>query len=383
MQIINKMQLLQIWLDQEKHKAFSYKSDLKAILLFSGQFSIYLFCLAGAVDNYSLVGNIFFSIITGLALGQLFVMGHDACHQAFAATPAINKILGRIAFSLVLHSYSLWIVLHNQSHHKYTNIKGLDHSWEPMTKTEYDQQNPTRKFLERLYRSPIGAGIYYLIELWGWRLIVPIKSDSRNNWKKHIPDTVLVVLAAIIYPLIVLYLGHLIAPGRSTTAIFLLGWLLPFLSWNWIIGFVTYLHHTHPKITWFSIETSPSFTFRQVHATAHVIFPKPINTILYNIMEHTAHHLLTVIPLYKVKNVQNQLEELQADDIVKYDFTVKEYLKIVKTCKLFDLQRNCWTDFEGNPTSEPIEMVRTDGVTIWLKGLLYNVRSFQPHIIKG
>jgi omega-6 fatty acid desaturase (delta-12 desaturase) len=78
---------------------------------------------------------------TGFAISQLMIIGHDACHQALAKSSLLNKIIGRVGFIFCLHSYSAWDLLHNKLHHRYTNIKGIDPVWSPLTKSEYDNLN--------------------------------------------------------------------------------------------------------------------------------------------------------------------------------------------------------------------------------------------------
>lgn len=120
------------------------------------------------------------------------------------------------------------------------------------------------------------------------------------------------------------------------------------------MGFVIYLHHTHPTIPWFTKDERFPFNQVQTHVTVHIIFPEPLKTLLSNIMEHTAHHLQPSVPMYNLHHAQKQLEEVHSKNIVVYRWTLAEYLRITRICKLYDFEKSCWTDFDGNPTSEPI-----------------------------
>lgn len=330
------------------------KSDLKATLIFTGQFLIYLLCLVMAIADSSIILNLFFSVYLGLVLGQLFIIGHDACHQSLAKSSLLNKIIGRLAFSFVLHSYTLWNLEHNINHHTYTNIRGKDPSWSPLTKIEFDQKSKVRQLLERLYRSPIGAGIYYMLEM-GLKIHgFPINLEARSQIKKHLFDSFLVVLALIVYPCLILTLGRFLSPEKSLPEILLLGWVIPLLTWNWLMGFAIYLHHTHPAVPWFDQFQKVPFRQTQILTTVHVVFPQPFQTLFYNIMEHTAHHLQPSIPMDKLYFMQQKLNNAHGAGIISYKWTIEEYLRITKICKLFDPERNCWTDFDGNPTSSII-----------------------------
>jgi omega-6 fatty acid desaturase (delta-12 desaturase) len=342
------------WLSVESKSKFVEKSNWKTVLIFIGQAIIYILCLIGALADYSSLANLILSVFLGLVIGQTFLIGHDACHQAFAKNSSLNKLIGRIALSWTLHSYTLWHLEHNIRHHGYTNIIGKDPSWSPFTKEEYDQLSSIRKILEHFYRGPLGAGAYYIIEMWLKIHAFPVGPNARSEWKRHFLDSALVIFVFVIQILGISHLGKFVDPGKSLPEILLLGWIVPFLTWNWLMGFAIYLHHTHPAIPWFTQDKRPSFNHIQIHATTHVIFPIPLTYLFYNIMEHTAHHLQPSIPMYKLYSAQKQLEQKYGDRIVRYQWSFKEYFRITKVCKLFDPERNCWTDFNGNPTSPQI-----------------------------
>ena len=67
-------------------------------------------------------------------------------------------------------------------------------------------------------------------------------------------------------------------------------------------------------------------------------------------MAHTAHHVQTSVPVYALPDAQAGLTA-RFRGLVDYKFTSREYLRILKVCKLFDFDRMCWTDFDGVPTA--------------------------------
>jgi omega-6 fatty acid desaturase (delta-12 desaturase) len=69
-------------------------------------------------------------------------------------------------------------------------------------------------------------------------------------------------------------------------------------------------------------------------------------------MEHTAHHAFTGIPLYQLSKAQSALEASFLGRVKIVPWTVSGFLDAVVRCKLYDYQRHCWTDFEGNETSD-------------------------------
>ena len=129
------------------------------------------------------------------------------------------------------------------------------------------------------------------------------------------------------------------------------GWVIPYSMWNYLMAFTTYLNHTHPSIVWFDDEAMWRRFHPNLKDTANVRMPFPLNRIpLYDdVMAHTAHHVQTNVPVYALPDAQADLNA-RYGELVDYKLSVREYLRIVRVCKLFDFQRMCWTDFDGVPT---------------------------------
>ena len=68
--------------------------------------------------------RVFASLVGGLWIARLFVIGHDACHGSYTPNKTLNKWIGRIAFLPSLTPYSLWEIGHNLAHHGFTNLEG-------------------------------------------------------------------------------------------------------------------------------------------------------------------------------------------------------------------------------------------------------------------
>ena len=70
------------------------------------------------------------SFTSGVIIGTLFVLGHDAAHGAKTSKKWLNGFLARLVFLPALHNVSLWSIQHNRLHHRFPNVKGLN-SWSP------------------------------------------------------------------------------------------------------------------------------------------------------------------------------------------------------------------------------------------------------------
>src|SRR5262245_29777285 len=90
-------------------------------------------CIAGACYFNGWWAKDLTVIPGSIAIARLFVIGHDACHGSFTRYDWLNKVIGRIAFLPSLTPFSLWDVGHNVAHHGFTNLKGRDQVWVPMS----------------------------------------------------------------------------------------------------------------------------------------------------------------------------------------------------------------------------------------------------------
>src|SRR5207249_7004150 len=53
------------------------------------------------------------------------------------------------------------------------------------------------------------------------------------------------------------------------------GVIVPFLLWNWLMGFVVYQHHTHPRVPWYGDEQDWTFYAGQIQSVVHIELPRP------------------------------------------------------------------------------------------------------------
>ena len=301
------------------------KTTLRAIALLILDYALWAALLAGTVLCEAVWAQLLCSVAAGFCIGRLFIIGHDACHQSLTPHRTLNKWLGRIAFLPSLTPYSLWDIGHNVVHHGYTNLKGFDFVWAPLTKQEYNELSFVGKLLDRAYRSGWAPGLYYMIEIWWKKMIFPNKEQMPTKRPIFIQDNLLVCGSVFV----------------------------PFMFWCAMIGFVVYVHHTHVKVSWHDDRSAWSKAQPFVSTTVHLTFPFNIGSLMHHIMEHTAHHVDMSIPLYKLKSAQEKLENLLPERIIVQPFSWSWYFETAKCCKLYDFTNRCWTDYEGQFTSVP------------------------------
>ena len=320
-----------------------------AVALLVLDWAIFAALIAGTILLQAWWAKLLCALAAGFVIGRLFIIGHDACHQSYTPHRGLNRVLGRIAMIPSLTPYSLWEVGHNVVHHGYTNLKGVDFVWAPLSKAEFEALSPGRRALERIYRSGWGPALYYLIEMWWLRMFFPRKTYMGTQRPEFIWDGVFVSVVVLLWNAGLV--SAAVATGQPPWLLIVMGFVVPFLFWNAMIGFVVYVHHTHTSVQWHDDKHLWAKAAPFVSTTVHLQFPYRIGALVHHIMEHTAHHVDMSVPLYKLKEAQQKLEDMLPGRIIIQQFSWRWYFDTARKCKLYDFTQRCWTDFQGRPTS--------------------------------
>src|ERR1700737_1980935 len=231
--------------------------------------------------------KVFASLVAALWIARLFVIGHDACHGSYTSNKTLNKWIGRIAFLPSLTPYSLWEIGHNLAHHGFTNLKGRDYVWTPYSPAEFARLPWIRRQLERIYRSGVGQGVYYMIEMWWKKLFFPGRKHVTTRRTSHLVDSFLVAGFAV------LWIGGLtlwgVYSGKSIWSLLIFGFAVPFFLWNCLMGFVIYVQHTHPRVAWYERRDEWSANAGYATTTVHIKLMRPLDGLIHYILEHGAH----------------------------------------------------------------------------------------------
>jgi len=291
-------------------------------------------------------------VAAGVCSGSLFMIGHDACHGSYTSRRSLNQVLGRIAFLPSYHTYSLWELSHNRIHHVYTNLKGKDFVWTPLSKAEFDGLSWLSRALYRAYRTPLGLALYYPREIWWPRLVFPRRAHLDRPRRIYALDRLLVLGFGAVQLLVIAAVGGGAPRGWAPwleDAAFAL--VVPWLVFSWMIGFVIYFNHTHPAVPWFDKRSEWSWLASAVRGTVRLKFPRWTLRFASNIMDHVAHHVDPRIPLARLKQAQDHLEQVLPGQIVVQEFCVRELRATLRRCKLYDYEAHCWIDYRGTATS--------------------------------
>jgi omega-6 fatty acid desaturase (delta-12 desaturase) len=287
-------------------------------------------------------------VASGIIVCMLFVIGHDACHQSFTSSRWLNHLIGRLAFLPSLHNYSLWDFEHNRRHHRFNNIRHLDHDLAPMTPDEFAGATSIRRLKYRIFRAPAGVPFYYLLINWPARLVVPRRKLLGKIRAVHVMDVALVWSFLAVYLAALTIVGGWFGNGIVISVS--VGFLIPFLVFNLVISVAIFLHHTHPAVPWYADVAQWERENGRIYGVVHVEFPWIVRKLFFQIMEHNAHHYAPGVPLYRLEPMQELMKDAGA---VSWRITMQRYLGVCRCCKLFDYERRRWVAFDGHPAIQP------------------------------
>jgi omega-6 fatty acid desaturase (delta-12 desaturase) len=307
---------------------------------------------------FSWIGKSIFAVLVSVAVGKLFLIGHDACHGSFMSYKKLNRVCAMSALTMAFHLPSAWRFWHNAVHHTFTNNLARDFVWRPLSYGEYRAASRIRRLREQIYRhhSGLGLGIYYFTEILVPKMLTPPpnrKSRDRQHLLRDLSSFYGFHSGVITW----LATGRLLLGGplelEEVVVNLIAGFASPLVYVSYAMGFVVYFNHTHPEIKWTNSFGEDAFVERHTSSTVYLKFRGISALLLPNkVMSHVAHHLDPLIPLRHLRQAQEQLiSELAAPiKVEEWSWTVQ--CKVMKSCKLYDPEEGVWMGFDGKVTLE-------------------------------
>jgi omega-6 fatty acid desaturase (delta-12 desaturase) len=327
------------------------------LVIFAAGAAFYGVCVMGAVVAEQTSAKIAFAMLAGVFIANLAIIGHDAVHRSFTSVRWLNRLIGTLAFLPALHPFSRWEYHHNRVHHRYTAQIGVDNAYSPMTVEQYRAASIGRRLYYRFMRSLAGQPIFYMIDIWP-KIFLPLPSETRTYSKVDWIDLAIVYgwLGAFIFVVAgALWVYHAPAEafGDAVSNAALFGFLIPFLVWNVFISFVTIVQHTGPGVHWTMPTNRPSTYEQKLRGTVHVGFPEPLDWFFHRVMQHIAHHVNPIVPLYALKAAEKETIAQSSTAPVIERWTPLYHWRLTRDCKLYDVARDGWCDFDFQPTGQP------------------------------
>lgn len=289
--------------------------------------------------------------LAGLAIGGMFVLGHDAAHGALFRRKWLNALVARLMLLPSLHASSPWILGHNRVHHVHTACEGADFVWHPRSPAEYASLSRWRKLVHRLEWSAAGSGVYYVRSIW-WEKMMRLDPPARfvAAFRR---DRALVWAWAAVWSLALLGLGHARSPSVAAASwMWLKAGLLPWLFWNHFIGATVHVHHVGPGVLWRRRDRWTRYR-GQVEATTSFTVPRWYNLFAHNIHLHAAHHVDPRIPFYQLPRATAALQARFGADFAPKALRLRDHFATLRRCKLYDFEREAWLTYAEAQESSP------------------------------
>jgi omega-6 fatty acid desaturase (delta-12 desaturase) len=338
-----------------------------ALLLFAGDYLGYLACVAGAVILPGWWLKALCVVAASLLIGGLYVIGHDAGHGILVPSRRANRWLARLAFLPAYAPLAAWFRAHVLLHHNFLRVRGRDMVWMPWTLDEYRSAPAWRRVWYRFLRTPVGLSFYWTVGNWVPYLLFPPASEMGARRGQNRFDRLLVLgfagaLFAGLYALTLAAAQWPWADPVGPAGVILLGLVLPYLGWTYLIGVVDLVHHTHPQAVWFADRNAWDYATANLRSTTHMVLPFGLNRLTHSILDHTAHHVDPRVPLYNLPEAQAALETAYPADVPVERFTPLYVLRLLRTCRLYDYERRQWLDYDGTPTAPAQRPVVSDAM---------------------
>jgi omega-6 fatty acid desaturase (delta-12 desaturase) len=295
-----------------------------------------------ATDNLLLLVPLW--ILSALVISALFIIGHDAAHEALFKSRRLNSIVGHVAMLPSWHVYEAWVLGHNRVHHGHTVREGMDFVWHPVTPEQYAAMSGPKRLRHRVEWSWYGAGFYYLREIWLNKMIT---FNPPAKWAKAIRRDIIFMFAGV---------------GLGMVAFGWLGWatygsvlgvawmitktlVIPFLGFNFVIGSVVHVHHVQPDIRWWPRREWTKFR-GQMDGTTILRAPWVLDVFFHKIFVHIPHHVDMRLPFYGLEEAAEAIKAEFPDVIHDEKLRFRDFVDNSRQCKLYDFGAGEWLTYD-------------------------------------
>jgi omega-6 fatty acid desaturase (delta-12 desaturase) len=315
----------------------------KGLAYFARDLALYALVLAGLFFFDHPVVVIGLWVLSSLVVSALFIVGHDAAHEALFKGKRMNSVIGHLAMLPSWHVFEGWVLGHNRIHHKYTVRQGMDFVWHPYTPEQYAEMNRFQRLRHRLEWSWLGAGAYYVREIW-WHKMMVGKPPAR--WAEPIRRDRWIILAWIVSTGLVAGVAGALRYGSVAGALWMPIKLLvvPFLAFSYAIGSVVHVHHIQPTIRWWTRREWTKYRGQMEGTTIMRVAPG-MNLFFHWIMIHVPHHVDVRIPMYNLAMAADAISAEFPEDVFDERLRFRDFIRNTRNCKLYDFEDGQWMTY--------------------------------------
>lgn len=282
-------------------------------------------------------------VLSGMVISGLFIIGHDAAHGALFRSKRLNRLVGVVSMLPSWHVYEGWVLGHNRIHHAYTVREGFDFVWHPYTPEQYAAMSTIGRLRHRFEWSWIGAGAYYLREVWWHKMIV---GTPPARWAAAVRRDRIIVWTFV--GIAALALGALgwAMDGTVLGAVWMVLKVLvvPFLAFTYIIATFVHVHHVQPDIRWWKRREWTKFK-GQMEGTTVLRARFGLNFFFHWIMVHVPHHVDMRIPMYNLELATDAIEEAFPGTIHDAPLRFRDFVANTRQCQLYDFDEGRWLTY--------------------------------------
>ncbi|KAJ6508890.1 oleoyl phosphatidylcholine desaturase [Mycena sanguinolenta] len=309
---------------------------------------------------------------TGLFATGLWVIAHEAGHQAFSESKFINNTVGWVLHSGLGVPYHSWRITHAK-HHASTGHMTQDQVFVPPTRSDRGLKpfDPKREDLqgasvseevkkelwEALGDSPIGATLgFFSYLIAGWPLYLMLNSSGQRRYPSgtsHFKPSAIMFAPHQWGQIIISDIGIFLWLGALAASVYTWGpstvfrvYGVPYLWVNHWLVLITFLQHTDPLLPHYR---APEFNFaRGALATLDRSLLGDLGPVMgwigahatMGISEtHIAHHICSKIPHYNAWEASAALRKVLAPTGLRLDGKPggwAEMYRVYKECKFVE-----------------------------------------------
>lgn len=297
-----------------------------------------------------------YGFVQGCVGTGIWILAHECGHGAFSAYKTLNNCVGWALHSLLLVPYFSWKYTHAR-HHRYTGHIEKDVVFVPEVEQNLKQGNVAlfHTLMHHAEETPIWTLLRLIRhQLFGWQLYLLLnvtagekslpdgKKASEVGMQSHFSlfgdlfssnQKFGVLMSDIGLGLTLTGLYFLSTKvGLGTT---LLLYLVPYL-WvhHWLVA-ITYLHHTHPSVPYY---TDATWTYTKgaigtIDRTCGVLGQHLFHDIIDH---HVVHHLFPRIPFYHAEEATRAIRPLLGSHYkeVKNESFLKQLFVTFRNCNI-------------------------------------------------
>jgi omega-6 fatty acid desaturase (delta-12 desaturase) len=278
----------------------------------------------------------------------LFIIGHDAAHEALFKSRRLNAIVGHLAMLPSWHVYEAWVLGHNRIHHGHTVREGMDFVWHPSTPEQYAAMSTFARLRHRVEWSWWGAGSYYLREIWLNKMIT---FHPPAKWAKAIRrDLIFMAVGVGLGMALFGWLGWVVY-GSAAGVVWMVVKVvvIPFLGFNFVIGSVVHVHHVQPEIRWYPRREWTKFR-GQMEGTTILRTNRFLDLFFHSIFVHIPHHVDMRIPFYGLEPAATAIKE-HYPEVHDEKLRFRDFVANSRQCKLYDFEAGAWLTYDEAMTA--------------------------------